>query len=115
MEITREKRNWSDWASMSEPYSGAFNVKFCLYNALVCTSQWAYLVTCIIPRAPIVLPHSVSFIDWTSMSKSETTLEWHQQRERERTVGQKSHHFVLPTCCYLTHTRPCICNVEEGV
>ena len=65
-------------------------------------------------HAPILLTHPISFIEQVCPTVrpclSDTMLEWHQQRERERiaavTLDEKSRYIVPPMCCYFTHVCP---------
>jgi len=74
---------YNNWASMSEPHTRAFNVKFCLYGTYVgqyvaasMAGSWSvghsHCTALLPPHAPIVLPHSVSFTEQVRPHLSDT-------------------------------------------
>ena len=100
-----------NWAGMGDLHTVAFNVEFCLYSTNVGPYVWLCITVCeagsaghsyraplLPPRTPIVLLHSISFIEADGKG---TDGRW------DLHVGQKSRHIALPMHCHLTLAPQC--------
>ena len=103
------------WASLSEPYTSAFNVELCLYgmssvNGTTSSAGHLYRTPLLPPHAPIALPHSISFIE--QVCPTVRPCRHGGENGWLLRLETKSCRIVPPTHCYLTHTCPTVCCIH---